>query len=106
MSTSPGSISSSSRSPSTEAGPGVPDETIAVFDLDGTITTRDTTAAFLLGYLREHPRRLANCAPLAVSAAGFVGGVVDNAAMKRAALRAILGGASRTEIAAWIDRFV
>lgn len=106
MSTSPGSTSSSSRSPSTEAGAGEPGETIAVFDLDGTITTRDTTAAFLLGYLREHPRRLASCAPLAVSTAGFAAGVVDNADMKRAALRAILGGASRAEVAAWLDRFV
>ena len=106
MSTSPGSTSSSSRSPSTSTGPAKPDETIAVFDLDGTIATRDTTAAYLLGYLREHPRRLAQCLPLVVSAAGFAGGVVDNAGLKRAAVRAILGGASREEIAAWTERFV
>ena len=101
MSTSPGSTSSSSRSPSTN-----PDETIAVFDLDGTITTRDTTAAFLLGYLREHPRRLARCVPLAVSTAGFAAGLVDNAALKRTAVHAILGGAGREEIALWTERFV
>jgi HAD superfamily hydrolase (TIGR01490 family) len=106
MSTSPGSTSSSSRSPSTSASPDERDETIAVFDLDGTVTTRDTTAAYLLGYLREHPRRLVNCLPLAVSAAGFAGGFVDRASMKRAALRAILGGADREEIAAWTGRFV
>ncbi len=106
MSTSLGSTSSSSQSLSSSAGPAQPDETIAIFDLDGTITTRDTTAAFLLGYLREHPRRLAHCVPLAVSAAGFAAGSVDNAGLKRAALRAILGGASREEVAAWVDRFV
>ncbi len=106
MSTFPGSTSSSSRSPSISAGPAQPDETIAIFDLDGTITTRDTTAAFLLGYLREHPRRLAHCVPLAVSTAGFAAGLVDNAGLKRAAIRAILGGASREEVAAWVDRFV
>ena len=88
MSTSPGSIFSSSRSPSTDAGPGTREETIAVFDLDGTITTRDTTAAFLLGYLREHPRRLARCLPLTAATAGFALGLVDNAGMKRAAIRA------------------
>jgi HAD superfamily hydrolase (TIGR01490 family) len=104
MSTSPGSTSSSSRSPSTNAGKG--EETIAVFDLDGTITTRDTTAAFLLGYLREHPARLVHCLPLALSTAGFAAGLVDNADLKRAAVRAVLGGASRDEIAAWTDRFV
>lgn len=106
MSTSPGSTSSSSQSPSTSAGPGRPVETIAVFDLDGTITTRDTTAAFLLGYLREHPRRLVHCLPLAVGTAGFAAGLIDNAGLKRAAIRAILGGASRDEIAAWTERFV
>jgi len=106
MSTSPGSTSSSSQSPSARASLGERDETIAVFDLDGTITTRDTTAAYLLGYLRDHPRRLTQCLPLAVSAAGFAGSLVDNAGMKRAALRAVLRGADREEIAAWTDRFV
>ncbi|HKX08022.1 MAG TPA: HAD-IB family hydrolase [Stellaceae bacterium] len=106
MSTSPGSTSSSSPSPSTNASASGSDETIAVFDLDGTITTRDTTAAFLLGYLREHPRRLARCVPLLISTAGFAAGFVDNAALKAAAVRAILGGASRDEIAAWTERFV
>jgi len=106
MSTSPGSISSSSRSQSASASPPERDETIAVFDLDGTVTTRDTTAAYLLGYLRRHPRRLAKCLPLAISAVGFAGGFADRADLKRAAIRAVLGGTSRDEIAAWTDRFV
>jgi phosphatidylglycerophosphatase C len=106
MSTSPASTSSSSRSPSDSASPGKRDETIAVFDLDGTITTRDTTAAYLLGYLREHPRRLTNFLPLAAGAIGFAGGWADRAALKRAAIRAVLGGLTRDEIAAWTDRFV
>ena len=104
MSTSPDSISSSSRSPSTSAGPS--DETIAVFDLDGTITTRDTTAAFLLWYLREHPRRLAHSVPLAVSAARFAAGMADNADVKRAAVQAILGDSGLDEVAAFVARFV
>ena len=77
-----------------------------VFDLDGTVTTRDTTAAYLLGYLRQHPRRLGHCLPLAISIAGFAAGFVDNAGVKRAALRAILGGVSRDEIEAWTGNFV
>src|SRR5256885_16303893 len=100
MPTSHGSTSSSSRSPSPSANPSTRDETIAVFDLDGTITTRDTTAAYLVGYLRWHPRRLANCLPLTLGAAGFAAGLLDNADMKRAVIRAILGGAERDEIAA------
>ena len=104
MSTSPDSISSSNRSPSPSGRP--PDETIAVFDLDGTITTRDTTAAFLLEFLREHPRRVAHCVPLALSTVGFAAGSVDNAHLKRSAVGAVLGGASRDAIAASVDRFV
>jgi len=49
---------------------------------------------------------LAHCLPLTVGAAGFAAGYVDNAAMKRAVIRAILGGSSRGEIEAWTDRFV
>jgi HAD superfamily hydrolase (TIGR01490 family) len=106
MSTSPGSISSSSPSQSASAGSEDRDETIAVFDLDGTITTRDTTAAYLLGYLRQHPRRLANGLPVAIGALGFAGGFADRAELKRAAIRAVLGGVRDDEIAAWTDRFV
>ncbi len=106
MSTSPGSISSSSPSQSASAGSGDRDETIAVFDLDGTITTRDTTAAYLLGYLRQHPRRLANGLPAAIGALGLAGGFADRAELKRAAIRAVLGGVRDDEIAAWTDRFV
>jgi phosphatidylglycerophosphatase C len=106
MSTSPGSISSSSPSQSASAGSGDRDETIAVFDLDGTITTRDTTAAYLLGYLRQHPRRLANGLPVAIGALGLAGGFADRAELKRAAIRAVLGGVRDDEIAAWTDRFV
>jgi phosphatidylglycerophosphatase C len=106
MSTSPGSISSSSPSQSASADAGDRDETIAVFDLDGTITTRDTTAAYLLGYLRQHPRRLANGLPVAIGALGFAGGFADRAELKRAAIGAVLGGVRDDEIAAWTDRFV
>lgn len=105
MSTSPDSISSSSPSQSASASPRERDETIAVFDLDGTITTRDTTAAYLLGYLREHPRRLTNGLPVAIAAALFAGGFVGRAELKRAAIRAVLGGTRDDEIAAWTDRF-
>jgi len=106
MSTSPGSTSSSSPSQSASARPRDRDKTIAVFDLDGTVTTRDTTAAYLIGYLREHPRRLAKGLPAAINALGFAAGFADRADLKRAAIRAVLGGSADEEIAAWTDRFV
>src|SRR5262249_8529627 len=52
------------------------------------------------------PRRLGRCPLLTVSIAGFAAGFVDNTGVKRAAVRAILGGVSREEIAAWTERFV
>jgi phosphatidylglycerophosphatase C len=81
------------------------DDTIAIFDLDGTITRRDTYAAYLLGYLRRHPlawRRLPSLAfrlmrPATRAAPGGV---------KAAALNAVLAGIDRAQIEAWNDIFV
>lgn len=81
-------------------------QTIAVFDLDGTITTRDTGAAYFLGYLRHHPRRWLRGLPLAGTAALFGCGLIDNADMKQAALDRVLGGLDRAAIEAWTARFV
>jgi HAD superfamily hydrolase (TIGR01490 family) len=80
-------------------------DTIAIFDLDGTITRRDTYAAYLLGYLRRHPlawRRLPSLAlSLARSAAR-----VEPGALKAAALGAVLGGVDHARIEAWNGIFV
>jgi phosphatidylglycerophosphatase C len=80
--------------------------TIAVFDLDGTITTRDTGSAYFLSFLRQHPRRWLRGLPLVGTAARFGCGLVDNAGMKQAALSRVLGGVDRAAIEAWTARFV
>lgn len=81
-------------------------QAVAIFDLDGTITARDTFSRYLLGYLRRHPRRWPRLLPLAVAGAGFASALAGNTRMKQAALRAVLGGVHRAEIQAWSARFV
>jgi phosphatidylglycerophosphatase C len=78
---------------------------LAVFDLDGTITQRDTLGAYLWGYLWRHPWRVLRLisafpAPLAFLIHR------DRGALKGAAVRAILGGARREQIEQWSAQFV
>jgi phosphatidylglycerophosphatase C len=80
-------------------------ETVAVFDLDGTITRRDSYVGYLLFYLRRHPRRWPRGVAVAAAGALFAAGAIGNTAMKTLALRGILAGAERGEIARWSERF-
>jgi phosphatidylglycerophosphatase C len=81
------------------------DDTLAIFDLDGTITRRDTYAAYLLGYLRRHPRawpRLPSLALFLARAAAHA----EPGALKAVALRAVFADADQARIEAWNDIFV
>jgi phosphatidylglycerophosphatase C len=82
------------------------DDVIAIFDLDGTITRRDTYAAYLLGYLRRHPPVWWRLPSFALVAARLLGRGDDGSGMKAAALSAVFGGVDRARIDAWNDRFV
>ena len=79
---------------------------IAVFDLDGTVTRRDTFAAYLLHVLQRRPHRLSHCLALPFSLAAFGLGHLDNTALKRHCLGAVAGGARRDEIEHWTAEFV
>lgn len=81
-------------------------ETVAIFDLDGTITRRDTYAAYLLGYLGRHPGALLRLPSFAATAARIIGTRGDDGALKAAALRAVFGGVERAQIERWNDIFV
>jgi len=78
---------------------------LAVFDLDGTITRRDTFGPFLWGYLWRRPWRLARV-PLALPAAARFILDRDRGAMKGAVIHALLGGAPRASLAQWAERYV
>lgn len=79
---------------------------VALFDLDGTITRRDTYLAYLLGYLLRHPRRLARAASLGIALVLYFAGRRDNTWLKTRFLHAILGGVERQSLQRWTDRFL
>ncbi|MBS0387257.1 MAG: HAD-IB family hydrolase [Proteobacteria bacterium] len=79
--------------------------TLAIFDLDGTITRHDTLWPFISGFLLRHPSRwwrLPLCvAPLLRYAlAGR-----DRGALKGSIIRLTLGGAPRAALERWAARF-
>ena len=80
--------------------------TLAVFDLDGTITNGDTFIAYLAHVLRQRPHRILHCATLPTAAAGFALGLVGNDEVKRRLLKAVAGGATRTDIEGYTNTFV
>jgi phosphatidylglycerophosphatase C len=80
--------------------------TLALFDLDGTLTRHDTLLAYLTGFLRRHPGRTLRSLRTVPALAGFVFGRADRGALKSAAIRAVMGGCVRSEIDAWTREFV
>jgi len=79
---------------------------VALFDLDGTLTHRDTLVPFLAGYVARHPARLARLWRLAPAVLGYALGGRDRGLLKSRAIRAVMAGDSRTLIDGWAERFV
>ena len=75
-----------------------PGRNVAIFDLDGTITRRDTYTALLLRALRHRPARLVPALALPLATAVHLAGLRDNAWLKARFLAAILGGIGRDEL--------
>ena len=78
---------------------------LAVFDLDGTITRRDTLGPFLWGFLWRRPWRLPRLL-LALPAAVKFAFNRDRGIFKGAVLHATIGGAKRATVERWAERFV
>ncbi len=78
---------------------------LAVFDLDGTITRRDTFGPFLWGFLWRRPWRLARVL-LALPAAVRYLFDRDRGAFKGSVIHALLGWAQRGSVERWAERFV
>jgi phosphatidylglycerophosphatase C len=78
---------------------------LAVFDLDGTITRRDTLLPFLAGYLWRRPWRLARLS-LLLPALWRYALRRDRGAIKGALIHAALGGLTRSQVQHWAERFV
>ncbi|MBS0613630.1 MAG: HAD-IB family hydrolase [Proteobacteria bacterium] len=78
---------------------------VAIFDLDGTLTFRDTFAGFIGGFLRRHPARLWNLWPLPGALAAYGFGGRDRGLLKSRIIRAVLRGERRQEIEGWAAQF-
>lgn len=77
----------------------------AVFDLDHTLTRRDTYLAFLVLALRKRPVRLAYCLHLPFAVLAYWTRLRNNTWLKEKFLAAILQGATRTQISQWAEEF-
>jgi HAD superfamily hydrolase (TIGR01490 family) len=71
---------------------------VAVFDLDGTVTRRDTYLAYLMYVLQRRGHRVPYCLGLPAAVLQFKRGRLSNDTLKCRFLAAILGGCSRSEI--------
>lgn len=80
--------------------------TVAVFDLDGTLSRRDTYLPYLLGFLIRHPWRVFRVLGLPWVVARFYLGYVDNTEVKRRFLEAFLRNVTKSEVDAWTGCFV
>lgn len=79
---------------------------IALFDLDGTLTRRDTLFPYVLGFCLRHPLRLLQLTVMPWHLARYLFRNKDRGELKQALIIASLSGASRAEIAEWNQRFV
>jgi phosphatidylglycerophosphatase C len=79
---------------------------LALFDLDGTLTRHDTLLPYLAGFLRQRPGRVARLAQVLPVLASFAFGQADRGALKSSAIRAAMGGCTRSDIEPWTREFV
>ena len=78
---------------------------MAVFDLDGTLTWHDTLLPYLALGLRRYPSHLLRLWRVPAIIAGFVADR-DHGRIKGRMIHAVLGGASRAELARLTERFL
>lgn len=79
---------------------------LALFDLDGTLTRRDTLWPYVHGFLHRHPLRAPGALRVLPELLRFAAGRADHGSVKSAFIRATLGGCTRAELGAWTGRFV
>ncbi len=87
--------------PATVAGP----THVAVFDLDGTLTRRDTLVSFLFFCARRNARAWLGVWKLPFTLARFAAGLSDRGRLKGSALHQVLGRASPAEVEMLAEAF-
>jgi phosphatidylglycerophosphatase C len=78
---------------------------LVFFDLDGTISRRDTLVPFLAGFLARRPWRLPRLLLALPAVIQFISRR-DRGALKGALIHAVMGGVKRADVAAWTADFV
>jgi phosphatidylglycerophosphatase C len=84
--------------------PGSP-RRLALFDLDGTLSRRDTFLPFAAGLLWRHPARWPRLALLAWPALGYLLRRIDRGALKGAVIHLLFAGLPRPTVADWARRY-
>lgn len=80
---------------------------LAIFDLDGTITRHDTLAPYALGFLvRRRAWRLPALLFVLPALLGYTASLLDRGGLKSAFIRAALGGCRRRDLQCWTTAFV
>jgi len=78
---------------------------LAVFDLDGTLTRRDTLLPFLCSYARRHAARLPRAAVAVPAALRFLLDR-DRGRLKGTLIHGLMGGATRAQVEAVVAAFL
>ena len=79
---------------------------LAVFDLDGTITRRDTLLPYVMGFPTSTSRKLLGLLVFLGALSLFATAKRDHGQLKSAFVRSILGGETRARIEKWTAQFV
>jgi phosphatidylglycerophosphatase C len=80
---------------------------LAIFDLDGTITRHDSLAPYALGFVvRNRPWRLPALLLMLPTLLGYAAGLIDRGRLKSAFIRVMLGGCRRKDLERWTATFV
>jgi phosphatidylglycerophosphatase C len=79
---------------------------LVVFDLDGTLTRRDTYLLYLFGYLMRHPWCVFRLLHLPWIVGMFYLGILDHTQLKERFLGAFLRGTRRAVLQQWTTIFI
>jgi phosphatidylglycerophosphatase C len=79
---------------------------LAIFDLDGTITRRDTLAPYVLGFLLRRPWRLPALLLMLPALLVYGLGVIGRGGLKSTLILAAMGGCQRKTLERWTAAFV
>ncbi len=79
---------------------------LAIFDLDHTITRKDTYLGFLAQILKDHPWRVMRTIKLPFAVLIYKAGLKNNSWLKEVFLKAVAGGMTQNQIRACSDKFI